>query len=44
MWNLWISENVKTIAYLVAKIGLNNAENEPSKVCQKVVRQLGRLS
>ena len=30
--------------YLVAKIGLDTAENESSKVCQKIVRQLDRLS
>ena len=30
--------------FLVAKIGFDTAENESLKVCQKVVRQLDRLS
>ena len=30
--------------YLVAKYGFDTAENESSKVCQQVVRQLDRLS
>ena len=29
---------------LFAKIGVGAAESESSKVCQKVVRQLGRLN
>ena len=35
-----VKSSPKGIYYLLAKISFDKAENEPSKVCQKAVRQL----
>ena len=42
--NLLFEPDPYSNEYLLATFGFNRAENESPKVCQKVVRQLDRLS